>query len=275
MSESIFELSRGVYHPALESRALWYADALHGGPVAALFAREAEAFAAPVPMRLARLTVDLMRPVPRQPLEVSAHVVREGKRVQVIDAVMTVDGSEVARASALRIRHDEVEIIEHSRRIAPPPPYDLPAARPEPIGELWFHTAGVEMRFVQGGFRDLGVAEVWMRLALPLVGGEKPSPAQRVAAVADFGNGISGVLPWHEYVFINPDLTVYLHRQPIGEWVCLRARTDAETEGIGLAQSQLFDTAGAIGHSLQSLFVDKRSGFDPRAGQGTQSSNIR
>jgi len=88
-----------------------------------------------------------------------------------------------------------------------------------------------------------------------LVEGEEVSPLARVAAAGDFGNGISSVLPWGEYVFINPDLTVYLDRIPHGEWICLESRTRVGPEGTGTAESTLYDTHGRIGRAVQSLYV--------------------
>ena len=91
-----------------------------------------------------------------------------------------------------------------------------------------------------------------------MVPGEEPSPLQRVVAAADFGNGVSAELDFTRYVFINPDLTVYLHRPAVGEWVCLDASTRIGAPGVGLARSALWDTSGPIGHSLQSLLVEPR-----------------
>jgi len=115
------------------------------------------------------------------------------------------------------------------------------------------------MRYIEGDFHDPGPATAWMRMTLPIVAGEEATPLQRVAALADFGNGLSRVLA-SGWWFINADLTVYLERPPAGEWVALRARTDMDDQGIGLAQSELFDQDGSIGHALQSLFVDRADG---------------
>jgi len=256
LSRAIFEPDGERFVPAPESRARWYADALHGGPVAALFARGFERAEAPAPMMVTRLTIDLMRPVPTVPLAITTRVVRSGKRIQVLEASMDAAGVEVARASALRMRIIDLPVPPHPRRETLPDPQDV---EPYPMrgaeGE-WFHTRAVEARFVEGDFYEPGPATVWMRLAMPLVAGEEVTPLQRVAAVADFGNGLSRVLS-SGWLFINPDLSVHLHRHPGGEWVGLRSRTDIDGEGVGLAQSELFDEAGAIGHALQGLLVDK------------------
>ena len=121
-----------------------------------------------------------------------------------------------------------------------------------------YHSHAVEHRFVAGGFDRPGPATDWIRLRVPIIEGEAVSPLSRVAAAADFGNGISWVLSRLDgWGFINPDLTIYLHRLPIGEWVCLEAVSRVEPQGIGLAESRLWDERGLIGRSLQSLLVDR------------------
>jgi len=259
---ALFEIDGNRVLPAPEGRAMWYEDALHGGPIAALFAREAERAASPVPMRVVRLTVDLLRPVPTVPLVLESRVAREGRRIQVVESVLSQNGTPLARAAALRIRSADIVAPEHSRREPPPPPEQFPTYPAFPPGEAWYHVAAVEFRFVEGDFLAPGPAAAWFRLRMPVVEGEEPSPVQRVAAFSDFGNGISMVLHPAEHLFINPDVTVYINRDPVDEWVCLRARTDIETNGVGVAQSEIYDRAGAVGHALQSLFVEERGDLE-------------
>ncbi len=111
---------------------------------------------------------------------------------------------------------------------------------------------------MSGAFDTPGPATVWVRLRVPVVGGHEPSPLQRVAAAADFGNGVSAVLDFARYSFINPDLTVSLSRPAVGVWVCLDAATHTGIPGVALAASTLFDTEGPIGQSVQSLLVEPR-----------------
>ncbi len=129
-----------------------------------------------------------------------------------------------------------------------------------PIGDYRaFHSAGAQLLYVKGHFARRGPATVWVRLAVPVVPGEEPTPLQRVAAAADFGNGVSSELDFAHHLFINPDLTVYLHRPAVGEWVCIDASTTIGIPGVGVAQSALWDVHGPIGRSLQSLLVEPRS----------------
>ncbi len=111
---------------------------------------------------------------------------------------------------------------------------------------------------MRGRFDGLGPAQVWVRLTVPVVPGETPSPLQRVAAAADFGNGVSAVVPFDRYVFVNPDLTIHLERMPEGDWVGLDASTRLGTPGTALAQSALWDRRGPIGRALQGLYVESR-----------------
>jgi hypothetical protein len=224
--------------------------------VAAAFARAVEAVPTTTDMIVTRLTIDLMRPVPTRPLGITTTVVRDGRRIQVVDALMEADGTVVARASAMRIRTADMPVPDHSARDPIPSPEGF-AVHPmwEDEGN-WFHTRAVEARFVEGDFHAAGPATAWMRLTIPLVAGEEPTPLQRVVAVSDFGNGLSRVLP-RGWLFINSDLTVHLRRVPTSEWICLRSRTDLGDDGVGLAQSELFDLDGDLGHALQSLVVDR------------------
>jgi len=171
---------------------------------------------------------------------------------------MQSEGVEVARASALRMRSGDVAgLPDHHRREVHAGPEGLEKAvwRGDDDG-IWFHSHAVEMRFAEGSFYEPGPAMAWMRMTLPLVAGEDASPLQRAVALSDFGNGLSRVLATGWW-FINADLTVYLERYPRSDWVLLKARTDIDPIGVGLAQSELFDREGSIGHALQSLFVDR------------------
>jgi hypothetical protein len=211
-------------------------------------------------MQLVRWEVRLLRAVPLRPLRVTVSVVRDGRRVQLVEAALHCDGAEVCRGTGLRIRVAEPPLeLPAGDGTAPPPPGPDQARPPdrEPQGTAFIET-GVELRFVRGSMRPSGPATVWVRLRRPVVEGERPSPLMRVAASADLGNGISSLLSWERWLFINPELTVYAHRPPRGEWVCLDARSELSPAGTGVAHSVLSDEHGSIGHALQALLVDRR-----------------
>ena len=116
----------------------------------------------------------------------------------------------------------------------------------------------VEWRPVSGGFLEPGPASAWTRIRVPIVEGEEPTGLQRVLAVADSGNGISGTLDMRRWWFINPELTVHFLREPAGEWVCLEARTQIAAGGSGVATSVLSDRSGPVARGAQALFVAPR-----------------
>jgi hypothetical protein len=225
--------------------------------VAALLARTIESAPSPAPMQLVRLTVELLRPVPVLPLTVTATVTRPGKKVQIVEAVLSYDGTEVARARGLRIRVAPVEVPAQEPQPASPPLPTGPA--PPAIGQPRTAFAeAVELRFVKGGWAEPGPVTMWTRLTVPVVAGEQPSAMQRVAAAADFGNGVSRIVDFDTHIFINPDLTVALSRLPDGEWIGFDTVSRLSGDGYGQAESLIFDHIGPVGRGVQSLLVEAR-----------------
>jgi hypothetical protein len=261
LPEAVFHLDGTRAIPTAVARGPWSEKAQHGGAPAALLARLVEQCDPGPASFVARLTIELLRPVPLAPLEIQARTIRPGKKVQWIEATLAADGVDVARATGLRLRTEDLALPV-------PAPAPLPIAGPDaskrfeitfaadadmPLG-FW---DSVEVRQARGSWTESGDATVWFRLRLPIVAGEEPSPLQRVAAAADFGNGVSAALERGKYLFINPDLTISLHRLPVGEWVALDAVTAAEANGVGMAESALYDEQGRIGRSVQLLLVDR------------------
>jgi hypothetical protein len=269
MDEALFHPDGDQWVPSDFSRGPWSPDALHGGPVAALVGRAVEACGSEQPMHVTRLTVELLRPVPLVPLTVTATLARPGRKVQLVDVRISSADHDLAWGRALRIRRlpdDSADAVGLAAFTAPPPDAGAPLGpdhghrSPTPIqGYTAFHSHGAELRYLSGDFGRGGPSTVWVRLAVPVVPGEEPSPLQRVAAASDFGNGVSSVLDYERYLFINPDLSVHLDRPAVGEWICLDARTTLGSPGVGLAQSVLWDVDGPLGRSLQSLLVEQRA----------------
>jgi Thioesterase-like superfamily len=257
--ESVFvrDGDRGVCATQL-ARGPWDPSTQHGGAPAGLLMRAFEALPAPDELALARVTYEFLRPVPLGRLEVRSSVLRPGRRVQLLEAsIFSPDGNEVVRARALQVRHADAD--QASTPLPPPPSAD--EADPSdfsPVGRPMFGTDAMEIRFAAGQFYALGPSTGWFRFRVPLVAGEPTSSMQTLAAAADFGNGISAIVPWDDHLFINPDLTLYVERQPIGEWICVQAETRILSGGVGIAESRLFDERGQVGRAMQALLVSRR-----------------
>jgi hypothetical protein len=260
MSGSFYELSGDGGFVATElTRGPWDPGAQHAGPPSALLGREIERLDGAEEFQVGRVAIEIMRSMPIGPVRVEAEVVRPGRSVQLIEASLSNEEGELARARAWRLRTSELELpaeIEED----PPPAGPAQGSTPEFFAtgqSVGYHTA-MEWKAVAGAFVEPGPATVWMRMRHPLVEGEEPTPLQRALIAADVGNGISAVLDWRSYVFINVDLTVHLERMPEGEWVCVDAVTRPQPTGIGTAESVLSDQRGRIGRAAQSLLIAPR-----------------
>ena len=68
---------------------------------------------------------------------------------------------------------------------------------------------------------------------------------------------IASMLDWAHHSFINPDLTLYVERDPVDEWVALQSQMRVVQGSVAIARSVLWDRRGRIGQALQSLLVDR------------------
>jgi hypothetical protein len=251
-------LGDGRYRATDHTSGPWDRAAQHAGPPSALIARALEACAAPDPDRLfARVTLEILGPVPVGELEVQAAVVRPGRSVELLEAELRAGGRTAMRARAwtmLRAAADDVDVDGSSS--APPRPETESAGPTSWPYSGYLHS--VDWRFARGGWDEPGPATVWSRLRVPIVPDEEPSPLQRVLAVADSGSGVSWVLPFADWLFINPELTLHVRREAEGEWVSLDAETTIAHGGAGLARSVLCDDRGPVAYGAQSLLVMPR-----------------
>jgi hypothetical protein len=261
-SSAYVALENGACASTDLTRGPWHPDHQHGGPPIALVARSIERAAAALGLtHIARLTANLLRPIPIAPLAVEVETGYAGRNVAHFSARLDAGGKEVARFTAIAQREAGLDI--------PPdlPGHPLPQAprsvEQSPVARFPFSTKVtgyqdlIESRIAEGVFFR-GPSAVWFRMRYPLVAGEAPSAQQRVADAADSGNGISAVLDFGRYIFVNPDLTINLLRKAEGEWICIDARTLLGPNGGGLAEARIFDSQGLIGRSTQSLALRLR-----------------
>ncbi len=255
-------LGADSYRPSALTRGPWHPDHQHAGPPIALMCRAVENAAFKLGLtHLSRLTANLLRPVPIRDcaIEVIAHYV--GRNTGHFLARLSVGDKEIANVTALAQRESDFKFPDglpgHPLPRVPREPDDSPPAIfPSSENQLGYADL-MDTRSARGvAFR--GPCAIWFRLRHPLVDNEAPSGYQRVAVAADSGNGISAILDFARYSFLNLDLTINLFRKPMGEWICLDAQTSLGSNGCGLAESMLYDLHGLIGRATQSLAIRTR-----------------
>jgi hypothetical protein len=261
-SSAYVALENGACASTDLTRGPWHPDHQHGGPPIALAARSIELAAAALDLtHVARLTANLLRPVPIAPLSVEVETEYAGRNVAHLSARLNAGGKEVARFTAVAQREAGLEIppglAGHPLPQAPRSVEQSPPARFPFSSKVTGYQDLIESRVAEGIFFR-GPSAVWFRMRYPLVAGEEPSALQRVAVAADSGNGISAILDFHRYIFVNSDLTINLLRKAKGEWICIDARTLLGPDGGGLAEARIFDAHGLIGRSTQSLAIRRR-----------------
>jgi hypothetical protein len=256
---ALFERDGDRYIPTPLTRGPWDPRAMHGGAPSALFTHVCEQHDPGPADFVARVTVELLRPVPLEPLTMRVRTIRPGRKVQWLEAaLLDADEREMTRATVLRLRTTDVDTrgavgldVERAksrdtgrapeRRLAP--------------GDVGFWSAN-DVEIVDGNWTEPGPGSAWFRLRCPVVAGDPISPASRVAAAADFGSGVGNPLRFTHATGINADVTVALHRHPVGEWVCLESGAWANPHGVGLAETRLHDEQGPIGRAVQMLLVE-------------------
>ena len=256
--DAVFRLEGDRVETSHYAAGPWDATMQHGAAPSCLITHAAENLPTAVPMRVARVTSELMKPVPVAPLTVQAHVVREGRKLQLCAVSLLADGVEVARGAVLKLRR-----IDHGyQQDIAQPKLDLPLPQEGQaritIGKNNPFLSGLSTAVVRGSFETTGPAACWFRADRPIIEGQKISPAMRAVIAGDFCNGASTLLPFKAWTFLNADLTISLARDPVGEWILLDAETWLGPDGSGIAFANLADTTGYFGRAIQSVLIDKR-----------------
>ena len=262
------ELPPALYLPTddgFEATALtigpWDPGFQHAGPPAALLARAVERAGEIDGGQAVRLAYDIRGPVPVGPVRISTSVLRPGRRIELVEAVLSgADDRPLMRLTAwrMRVRDDGATPTD-----APPVPVTAgpEESRPETAAfftqDVAYHRA-LDWRFASGSFNALGPATAWTRSTCALVDGEPITPLEHLLVMSDSANGVSASLDWQTDTFANVDLVVSLHRPPRGEWLGMDARTIHGGTGAAQAVAVLFDADGVIGRATQSLFVEPR-----------------
>jgi acyl-coenzyme A thioesterase PaaI-like protein len=271
MNDAFYErLDDARFSASPATRGPWSARFQHGGPPCALLTRAFEQLVGDEGRRLARLNFEFLSPVPVSEVTVVARVAKPGRSVELLTAELIARDRVVVQAQAWCVAAVPDSIPDQAIDL-PQAPASLPApqdqSRPAEDSAIMqgFLLDCVEWRFVYGDFCEQGPTLAWARLIPALVAGEQCSPWQRLVALADTTNGLSGVLPVYDWMFMNTDLTVRLMRPPIGEWLCIDAETTMVAGGCAHATGSIHDAHGGLAaRSAQTLFVGARSTPVPR-----------
>jgi hypothetical protein len=250
--------------PTRLARGPWHVDSQHGGPMQGLLARAIEQHPAAKAMQIVRFTCDLWRAAPFAPVTLRVRTLREGKTAEWLEADLCTGDEVAARASALRLRVEDVA--------APPDraPCATGALEDASPAVRWLGAAddgdgpsdfvnAIELRPVDGFVRPAA----WLRLRVPLVEGERTSPFVSAATLSDMIYSLPIVravqrgarFEREPFVAINVDTSLQLHRAPVGEWFGLDAEVCYGPDGAGVGRAELSDEEGALGFAQQSLLL--------------------
>jgi hypothetical protein len=253
----LFTFDGDRYLPTDHTRGPWRPELLHGGPVGALLAHGIEGARDDAALQVARLTIDLFRPVPYGPLSLAVEPVRSGKRIKLVDAFLSAEDGIVARAAGLLLRRSEngpgaVTLPEGTaippwHSLAPRSWTDLRDTNPEPPR---FHKLLESRRMVEPLQGKL--VAVWMRIPVLFLPETPLTPVQRLVALADATTSVGEKSRTSPIGLINADMSLHLYRDPVGEWLCLECVGRGDAAGVATASINLHDERGFFGHSLAS-----------------------
>ena len=255
MTAAFFTIEGDWFRPTDYCRGPWDPNACHAGPPTGLLARASEQLLPD--QQLVRLTVDLTRPIPHAGFRIDAAVTRQGRTVSTTEmTIIATDGKPVISARGMHVADTGAGDLPTAPRPTPRLADSEPGEFPFAAGGhgLPMFASAVEMRYPPGHGPGPGPTQAWMR-TVPLLAEEESSPFQRICPLADCGNAISRNANPLPLTFLNTDLTILLHRPPVGEWLGTDSVSRWEATGIGMSDSLLFDDLGPVGRALQTLVI--------------------
>jgi hypothetical protein len=250
-----FTVEGDLYVPTSASRGPWDPKSLHGRVIVGLLGAEIERLHGAPEFIPARLTVDMYRLPDLSPVAVTTRIVREGRRIKVVDAEFISGGVSAGRATCQLLRRTEAP----EGVVWTPPTWDAPMpediAPPEPsqnpMSGMW------AMRRIAGDFGSVGRKRTWMAEVRELVEGRALTPFVRVAVAADFASPFANAGD-RGLKYINSDVTVYLHREPVSEWVGFEVVNHGATAGVAIGECFLYDVEGPIGSAACCALTQAR-----------------
>ncbi|WP_282828682.1 thioesterase family protein [Gulosibacter sediminis] len=246
------------YRPSLETGGSWNNQEQHIAPVVGLISHliltDRDERHGDSTLRMSRLSCDILGVIPIEPFDVELRVVRPGRTIELVEAILTHGGRPAVSARAWLTQEFDTEDIAGTTVPRIPSVDELPSWD---MGDTW-DGAFVETLDVRRQSSGPGVAQYWIRPQRPLLTGEPVSNTARLLSVADLANGSATLVSPDEVAFPNLDLTAHLYRVPVGEWLGFDTHVSIGPCGAGLTQSILHDAEGPIGTLAQTLTVRPR-----------------
>ena len=260
---SFFRADGGSLVPTERAQSMWDTNQMHGVALSGAIAGALEHRLAQVgrtDLHPARYTVDLFRPATMDPCDIAVEVVREGRRICLLDAVLSQRGERVARASAIFLMPSastEGEVWSPHERPGPPP-LDLAPPTDEPHVPFFRSESGWSQNF---GEHQNGARKQSWNSAIPVLDTERMTPFQSAAAVAD---GASLLTNWGSrgVEYINTDITLTLARMPDGIEIGLSVVDRVEHDGIAVGTAAMFDRVGPLGTVVVTALANARRSVD-------------
>lgn len=199
------------------------------------------------PMLTTRISIDILGAVPLVPLVPAVRILRDGKRMQVVDAEFFEGDKLWLRATAVRAR-----IADTGERSTPL------TRRYWNENDTYENLKWFEERQIELDRGKPGPGAIWVRFLTDIVEGEPLDPLSLAAILGDFGNGTAPVLPMMENTLANMDITVCMSRLPRGDWMLIDAEGETSGQGSGYSRTRLGDAEGMFATAMQSIFIDQR-----------------
>jgi hypothetical protein len=264
MKLSFFTSDGDALVPTGLARSLWSDDQMHGVALSGALARGLERAVADVgraELRPARYSVDLFRAARMEPCHIQAVVVREGRRLCLVDATLEQGGEPVARASGLFLQPSEQApgAVWEPGTTFDPPPLDVAPQSDEPRVPL-FNSEGIGWSTSFAAHQNGNRKTTW-QTGVPVVPEERPSPFVAVASIAD---AASMVTNWgsNGVEHINTDITLTLVRLPESLEVGLAALDRVSADGIASGVAAVFDRRGRVGSVMVSSLANAKRTVD-------------
>jgi acyl-CoA thioesterase len=250
----LFEQHGDSFYPTAATGSFWGSKVLHGGAVAALLGHILQQQKLETNWRFNRISIDLIKPVQREPLSVSVECIRNGSRLKVFRVDIKNESELLVSGSVLAQKLTDIKRPEN----APILSKLLPG--PKSLDEInvdeFFRSQGFDQ--VEPGFNKYmylrmispwvlnGHGKVWMKVPVRVVEDEEMSPFVYACMFSDFGNGIGQIQLGKTGGIVNADIVMHLLHYPIGEWIGIDASTYMESDGIAVVRATFYDREGAF-----------------------------